>query len=327
MAKSLSNLKTSYIQNYKKFDKLDNISFNKELKIELSKKNKKIPSKFHYDLNGSKYFEKITKLKEYYVTRTEKKILKQISKEMKNIFDHNLTFVEFGSGATDKISILINDQVKFYMPLDISYDFLLKSSIKLAKSFPNLFIIPGYCDYIKKFKLPKKISKKRIGFFLGSSIGNFYSKKEKIFLQNARITLGKNGCLFVGVDLIKNKKIIEKAYNDSKGISAKFNLNLLNRINTVFKTNLKQKDFKYFSHFNEKINSVESFLISKKDQKLIIDNKKFFLKKNEKIQTEVSNKFTLNSFKILANSAGWKVKKYWIDKNKYYSIFLLENKF
>ena len=325
MVKSLSNLKTIYIKDYKKFDKIDNTSLSKELKIELSKKNKKIPSKFKYDLNGSKYFEKITKLKEYYATRTEKKILKQISKEMKNIFDNNLTFVEFGSGATDKISILINDQVKFCMPLDISYDFLLKSSIKLAKSFPNLIIMPAYGDYINKFKLPKQISKKRIGFFLGSSIGNFYDKKEKIFLQNARATLGKNGCLFVGVDLIKNKKIIEKAYNDSKGTTAKFNFNLLSRINKVFKTKLKQKDFKYFSHFNEKNNSVESFLISKQDQKFIIDNKKFIVKKNEKIQTEISKKFTLNSFKILANSAGWKVKKYWIDKNKYYSIFLLEN--
>ncbi len=325
MIKSLSNLNTDYIENYKKFDEIDNIAFSKELKIELSKKNKKIPSKFHYDLNGSIYFEKITKLKEYYVTRTEKKILKQISNEMKNIFGNNLTFVEFGSGATDKIGILINDQVKFCMPLDISYDFLLKSSIKLAKSFPRLSIIPAYCDYIKKFTLPKKISKKRIGFFLGSSIGNFYNKKEKIFLQNARMTLGKNGSLFVGVDLIKNKTIIEKAYNDSKGVSAKFNLNLLNRINKVFNANLKQKDFKYFSYFNKKINSVQSFLISKKDQELIIDSKKFFFKKNEKIQTEVSKKFTLNSFKILANSAGWKVKKYWIDKNKYYSIFLLEN--
>ncbi len=325
MPKSLSNLNTNYIKNYKKFDKIDNISFSKELKIELSKKNKKIPSKFHYDLNGSRYFEKITKLKEYYVTRTEKKILGQISNEMNNIFGDNLTFVEFGSGATDKIGILINDQVKYCMPLDISYDFLLKSSIKLAKSFPDLSIIPAYCDYIEKFSLPKKISNKRIGFFLGSSIGNFYNKKEKIFLRNARTTLGKKGCLFVGVDLIKNKKIIEKAYNDSKGVSAKFNLNLLNRINKVFKTNLKQRDFKYFSYFNEKIKSVESFLISKKDQKLIIDNNKFFLKQDEKIQTEVSKKFTLNSFKILANSAGWKVKKYWIDKNKYYSIFLLEN--
>ncbi len=325
MIKKLSNLKAIYMQNYNKFEKIENISFIKELTIGFSKKNKKIPSRFHYDLNGSKYFEKITKLKEYYVARTEKKILKQLSQEMKKIFDNNLTFIEFGSGSADKISILINDKVKFYIPLDISYDFLVKSSIKLAECFPNLLIIPTYCDYVKKFILPKKISKNKIGFFLGSSIGNFYDKKEKKFLQNAKKTLGNNSFLFVGVDLIKNKRIIEKAYNDPKGISAKFNLNLINRINKVLKTNLKQKDFKYFSYFNEKINSVECFLISKKDQKLFFCNKEFVIKKNEKIQTEISKKFTFNTFSILAKSAGWKVKKYWFDKNKYYSIFLLQN--
>ena len=133
MIKKLSNLKYIYMQNYNKFDKIENISFIKELKIGFSKKNKKIPSRFHYDLNGSKYFEKITKLKEYYIAKTEKKILKQLSQEMKNIFDNNLTFIDFGSGSADKISILINDKVKFYIPLDISYDFLVKSSIKLAE--------------------------------------------------------------------------------------------------------------------------------------------------------------------------------------------------
>ena len=296
------------MQNNKQFDKIENISFIKELTLGFSKKNKKIPSRFHYDLNGSKYFEKITKLKEYYIARTEKQILKQLSQEIKNIFDNNLTFIEFGSGSADKISILINDKVKFYIPLDISYDFLVKSSIKLAKCFPNLLVIPTYCDYVKKFILPKKISKNKIGFFLGSSIGNFYDKKEKKFLQNARKTLGKNSFLFVGVDLIKNIRIIEKAYNDSKGISAKFNLNLINRINKVLKTNLKQKDFKYFSYFNEKNNSIECFLISKKDQKLFFCNKEFFIKKNEKIQTEISKKFTFNTFTVLAKSAGWKVK-------------------
>ena len=176
----------------------------------------------------------------------------------------------------------------------------------------------------KKIHITKKISKNKIGFFLGSSIGNFYDKKEKKFLQNAKKTLGNNSFLFVGVDLIKNIRIIEKAYNDSKGISAKFNLNLINRINKVLKTNLKQKDFKYFSYFNEKNNSIECFLISKKDQKLFFCNKEFFIKKNEKIQTEISKKFTFNTFSILAKSAGWKVKKYWFDKNKYYSIFLLQ---
>ncbi len=325
MNKKLLNLKDMHKQNYDKFGKIENISFINELAIGFSKKNKKIPSRFHYDLNGSKYFEKITKLKEYYVTRTEKKILKQLSQEMKNIFDDDSAFIEFGSGSADKISILINDKLKFYVPLDISYDFLLKSSIKLAERFPDLSIMPTYCDYVEKLILPKKISKNRIGFFLGSSIGNFYDKKEKKFLQNARKTLGDNSLLFVGVDLIKNKRIIEKAYNDSKGISAKFNLNLINRINKVLKTNLKQKDFKYSSHYNEKINSVECFLISKKDQKLFFSNKEFVIKKNEKIQTEISKKFTFNTFSALATSAGWKVKKYWFDENKHYSIFLLQN--
>ena len=131
MVKSLSNLKTIYIKDYKKFDKIDNTSLSKELKIDLSKENKKIPSKFKYDLNGSKYFEKITKLKEYYATRTEKKILKQISKEMKNIFDKNLTFVEFGSGATDKISILIIIKIIFLKQISTLARLLRTNSVKI----------------------------------------------------------------------------------------------------------------------------------------------------------------------------------------------------
>ena len=263
--------------------RIKKISFINELLIEFSKKNKKIPSKFHYDLKGSKYFEKITTTKEYYVTRIEKEILKKIAHQINLIFHNNLTFIEFGSGSVEKISILLNGQVKFYVPLDISFDFINKSSKQLFKSFPKLKILPTYCDYTKFIRLPKNISKTKVGFFLGSSIGNFYNKKEKEFLKNAKKTLGNNSFLFVGVDLIKNKRIIEKAYNDSKGISAKFNLNLINRINKVLKTNLKQKDFKYFSYFNEKINSVECFLISKKDQKLFFCNKEFVIKKNEKI--------------------------------------------
>ena len=194
----------------------------------------------------------------------------------------------------------------------------------MAKSFPNLFVLPGYCDYIKKFKLPKKISKKRIGFFLGSSIGNFYEKKEKIFLQNARSTLGKNGCLFVGVDLIKNVKILKKAYNDKGNFTAKFNLNLINIINKQVKTNLKVKNFKYISTFNCKKNSIENFIVSKKDQIFFIKQKKFIFKKGDKIQTEISNKFTISRFNKLAKSSGWSVKKHWKDAKRYYAVFLLE---
>ncbi len=145
--------------------KVKNSTCFKELLEGLSKKKKIIPSKFHYDYQGSEYFEKITQTKEYYISRIEKSILEKISKKINFIFGKNLTFIEFGSGSIEKISILINKNVKNYIALDISFDFIKKSSKKLLKSFPNLKIIPKYCDYIKYIKLPKNISNTKIGFF------------------------------------------------------------------------------------------------------------------------------------------------------------------
>ena len=300
------------------------ISFIKELLLNLSKKRKIIPSKFHYDLKGSKYFEKITKTKEYYITRIEKKILRKISKKINLIFGKNLTFVEFGSGSSDKIHILLNNQVRFYVPLDISLDFIKQSMKKLYRSFPKLKILPTYCDYTKYIKLPKNISKTKIGFFLGSSIGNFYNKNEKKFLKNAKKTLGKNSFLFIGVDLIKNVQILKKAYNDKGNFTARFNLNLINIMNKKAKTKLRLKDFSYSATFNKEKNSMENFIISKKNQIFFVNKKKFHLKKDEKIQTEISNKFTISKFSQLARSSGWNVKKHWKDAKRYYAVFLLQ---
>ena len=300
------------------------ISFIKELLLNLSKKEKIIPSKFHYDLKGSKYFEKITKTKEYYITRIEKKILRKISKKINLIFGKNLTFVEFGSGSTDKIHILLNNQVRFYVPLDISLDFIKQSMKKLYRSFPKLKILPTYCDYTKYIKLPKNISKTKIGFFLGSSIGNFYNKNEKKFLKNAKKTLGKNSFLFIGVDLIKNVQILKKAYNDKGNFTARFNLNLINIMNKKAKTKLRLKDFSYIATFNKEKNSMENFIISKKNQIFFVNKKKFHLKKDEKIQTEISNKFTISKFSQLARTSGWSVIKHWKDAKRYYAVFLLQ---
>ena len=300
------------------------MSFAKELITNFSKKNKIIPSKFHYDLKGSKYFEKLTKTKEYYVTKVEKEILKKIRAEIDLLFGNNLTFVEFGSGSDKKIRILLNSKTKFYIPLDISFDFIKETSRKLFKSFPKLKILPTYCDYTKYIRLPKNVSKTKIGFFLGSSIGNFYNKEEKKFLKNARKTLGKKSFLFVGVDLVKNVKILKKAYNDKENFTAKFNLNLINIINKKLETKLKVKDFKYIATFNKKKSSMENFIISKKNQTLFIKNKRFNLKKGEKIQTEISNKFTISKFSKLAKSSGWRVKKHWKDAKRYYAVFLLQ---
>ena len=305
--------------------KVKNSTLFKELLEGLSKKKKIIPSKFHYDYQGSEYFEKITQTKEYYISRIEKSILEKISKKINFIFGKNLTFIEFGSGSIEKISILINKNVKNYIALDISFDFIKKSSKKLLKSFPNLKIIPKYCDYIKYIKLPKNISNTKIGFFLGSSIGNFYNGEEKKFLINAKKTLGKKSFLFIGVDLIKNVKILEKAYNDKKKFTEKFNLNLLKVINKNFKINIKLKDFYYITSYNDKKECMENFIVSKKNLLFKIKNKKIYFKKNEKIQTEISNKFTILKFKRVIKATRWKLKKYWIDSKKYYAVFLLES--
>ena len=305
--------------------KKDKKIFLKELKAGLSKRNKMIPSKFHYDLLGSKYFEKITQQKEYYPTRKEKEILRKLSKKIPSLFKGSLSFVEIGSGAIDKIKILLNKNVKFYIPLDISLKFVRKSVSKLKKKYPKLKVKPIKIDYSKPFKIPKFQRMIKICFFLGSSIGNFYNNEEIDFLKNIKKSIGKNNYLFVGVDLIKNKKIIEKAYNDKKGYTAKFSLNLINIINRNFNTGLKIKNFYYKGKFNRRLKCVQGFIVSKINQSFFIDKKRFFLRKNENIQVEISNKFTIKSFIHLSRLAQWGVEKYWLDRQKYFAIFLLKS--
>ena len=299
--------------------------FLKELKEGLSKKNKMIPSKFHYDLLGSQYFEKITQQKEYYPTRKEKEILRKLSKKISSLFKGNLSFVEIGSGATDKIKILLNKNVKFYIPLDISLDFVKKSVSRLKKKYPKLKVRPVKIDYSKPFKIPNFKKTTKICFFLGSSIGNFHNKEEIQFLKNIRKSIGKNNYLFVGVDLIKNKKIIEKAYNDKKGYTAKFSLNLINIINQTQKTKLNINDFYYRGFYNTKKKCIQGFIVSKIYQTFKIGIKKFTLRKKEKILVEISNKFTIKSFKKLSSQTGWSTESFWLDKQRYYSLFLLKS--
>ena len=300
------------------------MTFKKDLIIGLSKKNKSIPSKYHYDLKGSKYFEKITKQKEYYPTRKEKEILKKISKEIPKLFNGKLSYVELGSGAIDKIKLLINKDVKYYVPLDISLDFVKKSVIKLKNKYPNIKIKPKKIDYSKQFKIPNLKETTKVYFFLGSSIGNFYNKEEIKFLKKLRKSISKSNYLFIGVDLIKNKKTLDKAYNDKNGYTAKFSLNLINIINRSQKTNLNINDFYYHGYYNTKLKCIHGFLVSKVNQNFKIGNKIFFLNKHERILVEISNKFTIKSFKRLASNTGWSTKRVWQDKQKYYSLFLLK---
>ena len=300
------------------------MSLQKDLISGLSKKEKTIPSKYHYNLQGSKYFEKITQQKEYYPTRKEKEILKNISKEIPKLFKGKLSYIELGSGAIDKIKLLINKDVKYYVPLDISLDYVRKSVKKLKKQYPKIKIKPKKIDYSKQFKIPNLKETTKVYFFLGSSIGNFYNKEEIKFLKKLRKSISKNNYLFIGVDLIKNKTILDKAYNDKKGYTAKFSLNLINIINRTQKTNLNIKDFYYHGFYNTKLKCIHGFLVSKINQSFKIGNKRFFLKKSERILVEISNKFTIQSFKRLASNTGWSTERVWLDNQKYYSLFLLK---
>ena len=301
------------------------MTFKRDLIRTLSKKNKIILSKYHYDFRGSKLFEKITQQKDYYPTRKEKEILRKIAPKIKKLFKGKLSYVEIGSGAINKISIIINKQVKFYVPIDISYDFIKNSTKKLKRKFPFIKTIPVKADYSKKFKIPTLKNTTKIFFFLGSSIGNFHNKEEISFLKKIKNNIGKNNFLFVGVDLIKSKVILEQAYNDRKGYTSKFSMNLINIINKSFNAKLNKKNFYYVGKYNTKLKSIQGFIVSKIRQSFYLNQKKFKLKKNEKIQVEVSNKYTIKSFSSLSKLSGWSPVNYWLDKNKYYSLFLLKS--
>ena len=298
--------------------------FAKELKAGLSKKNKIIPSKYHYDFKGSKYFEKITQQKEYYPTRKEKEILKKISKKLPKMFNGSLSFCEIGSGATDKIKILMNKKVKFYFPIDISAKFIRIASKKLKIKYPNLRIKPVITDYNKPFKIKNFKKTTKVFFFLGSSIGNFHPGEDVKFLKNLSKCIDKKSFIFIGVDLVKKASIITKAYNDKAGYTAKFSLNLINVINRNFNCGLNINDFSYVGIYNKSLKSLQGFLVSKSKQSFKIGLKKFNLRKGEKIQVEVSNKFTPKSFISIAKKANFKTHSYWTDKQKYFALFLLK---
>ena len=298
--------------------------FQRDIIAGLSRKKKIIPSKYHYDYQGSKYFEKITKQKEYYPTRKEKEILKRISKKLPKMFKGNLSFCEIGSGAVDKIKILINKNVKFYFSIDISAKFIRKASKKLKLKYPKLRIKPVITDYNKPFKIKNFKNTTKVFFFLGSSIGNFLPGDDIKFLKNLSRCIDKNSFIFIGVDLVKKAKIINKAYNDRAGYTAKFSLNLINIINRNFNCDLNINNFTYIGIYNKQLRSLQGFLVSKIKQSFKIGLKKFNLRKDEKIQVEVSNKFTPASFASLAKKGNFKIHSHWTDKLNYFAIFLLK---
>ena len=287
---------------------------------------KRLPSKYFYDERGSQLFDDICELPEYYPTRTEMALLRDISADVAALVGEGATVIEFGSGSSTKIRILLDALVSplAYVPVDISREHLLMSAKGLAGNYPDLRVVPVCADYTQPFEVPQIDGEKvRAGFFPGSTIGNFTRSEAISFLQAAATDLGHNNGLLIGVDLRKDVETLHAAYNDSAGVTAAFNLNLLHRINREIGGDFDIDSFAHDARWVPEFGRIEMHLVSVCAQTVSIGGESFEFKSGESIHTEDSRKYDVEGFKDLAREAGWNSIDCWTDPDDLFSIHLL----
>ena len=289
----------------------------------LSAKQKSIPSRWLYDARGSDLFEDITRLAEYYPARTERSILRTCAPEIANRTASNSVLIEFGSGSSVKTELLLSalDTLDGYIPVDISKPALLEAKERLQLQFPNLRIAPIVADFCDHVSLPEPLNTQpRIGFFPGSTIGNLHPTDAITLLSRFANILQSNGRLIIGVDLQKDIKRLEAAYDDQEGITADFNLNLLHRLNLELSADFDIDAFGHRALYNETDNRIEMHLVSLKDQIVIVNTQRFEFVSGETIHTENSYKYTIKGFQDLAAQAGWNHVETWTDPEQLFSV-------
>ena len=318
-------------------NKIDYISFDKKVYNEentislLKNKKKSIPTRYLYDDLGSKLFEMISETKEYYLTRTEKQILEFNAADIVNEV-LPLEIFEFGSGSSKKTKTLIANILKrnkrlTYFSFDISVKALKMSYHELNKISKSLDVQLIKGDFNNDIKRIKKSEKNRLYLFLGSTLGNFNNKIAINFLSNIANLMNKEDFFLLGVDKIKDEKIINLAYNDSRGLTKKFNKNILNVINKEYKLNFNEKNFLHNAKFNSEKSQIEMYLESTVDHSIKLPNdEKLDIVKGEKILTEISRKFSDNALRGLLKKANLNVEKSYTDNKKYFSLYLLKPK-
>jgi dimethylhistidine N-methyltransferase len=282
----------------------------------LSAKPKRLSPKYFYDAVGSALFERITELPEYYPTRCEVALLRQHAPAIASLFPPGCALVEFGSGSSKKARILLGAaaSVEAYVPVDISGEFLQQDAMLLRRDFPHLAVHPVVADFTPAFAMPAAVAKlPRVGFFPGSTIGNFEPHEAAKFLHHAGEMLGAGAVLVIGVDLVKDTAILCPAYNDAEGVTAKFNLNLLARINRELGANFDLANFEHHACYNREQNRIEMYLASTRRQKVKVGGKAISFRAGETIHTENSYKYTIASFQALARGTGWSSLQSWTD--------------
>ena len=304
-------------------------TFAEEISSSLNRDLKYISPKFFYDKKGSELFEKICLVPEYYPTRTEVSILKQLQNELPSFLDGDFRLVELGSGTSTKtrllLDILTSQKNLEYFPIDIS-EILTESSEQLLHNYENLTITgivdtyEGGLEFLKKYD-----EKKNLIIFLGSSFGNFSPIDGYKFLEKVHATMKPGDLFLIGLDLVKEKEILTSAYDDSEGITAEFNLNVLSRINDELDADFNLNNFSHYAIYNEKDQRIEMYLKSLHDQSVIISKSdlELKLKKDELIHTEYSHKYRLSQIHDLLDDVGFELKHTWLDEKKYFSLSLV----
>jgi dimethylhistidine N-methyltransferase len=290
----------------------------------LGRARKSIPCKFLYDSRGSALFEAICRLPEYYPTRTEIAILQESADEIAQQIAPHGRLIEFGSGASTKVRILLQalDRPAAYVPVDISREHLRDAAASLAEDFPWLPVVAVCADYTRPFPLPPLPGPngKRVGFFPGSTIGNFEPDAAVGFLANYARILGPGGGMLIGVDLKKDPEILNAAYNDQTGVTAEFNLNLLERINRELDGDLDLTRFEHVAFYNESEGRIEIYIRSLANQEAWIAGTHIRLGEGERIHTEYSYKYSVPEFQALAARAGFNPVDTWTDPADLFSV-------
>jgi dimethylhistidine N-methyltransferase len=292
----------------------------------LSARQKTLSPKYFYDATGSDLFEAICRTPEYYPTRTETALLTAIAPDLVADIPVDAVLVEFGSGASDKTRLLLDaaPQITAYVPIDISDDALRQATLRLNRDYPSLVVTPVVGDFTTVVELPHALAGRPVvGFFPGSTIGNFTPFEARQLLKTMRAMLGADARLIIGADIVKDEATLVAAYNDAAGVTAEFNKNLLRRINSELSGTFDLNAFDHLAVWNPDFARMEMHLVSRIDQIVHAAGHTFAFKAGERLHTENSHKFTPSSFAALAGEAGLQIERHWISKAPEFGVFLL----
>jgi dimethylhistidine N-methyltransferase len=303
-------------------------SFETAVLAGMSRPRKALPCKFLYDARGSQLFDEICRLPEYYPTRTEIGILADRAPEIAKLMGPGVQLVELGSGSSRKIRLLLDllQDLSCYVPVDISSEHLRLAAEAVADDHPGIPVAAICADYTADFELPRALQDgfiKRVAFFPGSTIGNLPPEEALMLLRSCWRLVDRGGDLLIGVDLVKDEAALNAAYNDSEGVTAQFNLNLLARINRELAGDFDLSRFAHVAFFNQAESRVEIYIESLVTQLVHIAGRGFRLNAGERIHTEYSYKYTIDSFRALARSAGWTPVEAWTDPDSLFSVHYL----